>query len=95
MVLLEVMSVRDVRGCISLSDSVIMLWTVKVVVHTKGIDTVARALRIIDGAYLFHLVLVIEDECRGVRWVAWWRNVRHLVNAKYTGISMSIGNVPE
>ena len=33
-------------------------------------DVMVRALRIIDGVYLFYLVLVMEDGDVGGRWLA-------------------------
>ena len=49
-----------------------MLWVVKVVLYSIGVGTVARALGISDGVYLFHWVLVREDGCGGVRWLLGW-----------------------
>ena len=63
MVLLEAMSVRDTRECMSLWDGCSVLWMVKAVVYAIGVDTVYRVLGIIDGVYVFHLVLVMEDGC--------------------------------
>ena len=35
-----------------------------------SVDVMVRALRIIDGVYLFYLVLVMEDGDVGGRWLA-------------------------
>ena len=63
MVLLEEMGVRDVRGCMHLWDGCSVLWVAKAVMYTMRVVTVVRALGIIDGVYLFHLVLVMEEGC--------------------------------
>ena len=63
MVMLEAISVRDTRKYMRLWDGCSMLWVVKVVVYVIGVDTASRVLGIIDGVYVFHLVLVMEDRC--------------------------------
>ena len=39
----------------------------KEALYAIGVGIVVRALGIIDGVYLFHWVLVMEDGCGGVR----------------------------
>lgn len=59
----EPVSGWDVRECMRLLNGYIMLWVVKAVSYDIGMGTVVRASGIIDGVYLFHFVLVMEDWC--------------------------------
>ena len=71
-VLLDAVSVWNAREYMSWFDGCSVLRVVKVVLYVIEVSTVARALGISDGVYLFHWALVVRDRCGGVMFVAWW-----------------------